>query len=400
MNAVLFSNSSTKTWRRCRREYWWRYLALGHGIEGLWPDEDLLYGTSIHEVLPLLWKDTALDVIRERIQTARMTLQATLEANPGWEPTLALDARSAKAQEWGRLCAGHLWGIQRTVLPFLQARYTLVAAEADAVRWLDAAHSAGLLAKQDTLLYPKEGAEALDPPALPGLGYVEWKTTAIASEAWHKSFVRNPQSWTGALTLQASLGAELEWFQVVGLVKGVERDGRRSTPLAWAYRCVGPTKVAAEDYWDVDSVHWRADYTAAKGWERVSSDTYPGGMEAWIAALPADVLNSQFAMTEAVDIEWDLAEEWLANQQDMIDRVRHWHLCVDNSTDGLPTPETRMRLFPRDGLDGTCLSGTWGKKCGVYDACHNPEVAAEPLAVYRKRVPHHPLELAQLGVQS
>jgi hypothetical protein len=111
------------------------------------------------------------------------------------------------------------------------------------------------------------------------------------------------------------------------------------------------------------------------------------------------VIAAQFAMTEAVDVEWPLAEEWLANQQPLVERTQEWQRLVAEANPDEDLDAARAVLFPRDGLDGTCLSGAWGKKCGVYDACHNPEVAAEPLALYKRRTPHHPLELAQLGEQ-
>lgn len=356
----------------------------------MYPDEDLLFGSLVHEVLPLMWKDGGGDIDGE-IHARKVRLEAELLGNPHWEELLVPEARLARAAEWGRLFEGVCYGIRRVVLPLLKRQYTLVMAEGDALRKVD--QDAGLVAKPDTILYGKSSAalcaDNLDYPGdegYPGIGYLEWKTTASANDAWFRQWVKNPQAWTGAMALKAALGVELEWFQVCGLVKGVDRDGRRSSPWCWIYR--GPELSKVSNAWVKGGYAWNAEYTNAKGWERVPTSAYPGGVKALaLEEYSEEVVAEQFVLTTPDDIDWELAEEWLENQQGLVQAAQAWKIAVE---DGEATEELKRTLFPRS-LE-KCHVGAFGKPCGLRRLCFDPDVQAEPLMYYKQRVPHHQLE--------
>lgn len=389
MKPFLFSNSSTKDWHTCRRKFFLRYLYGGQGITSVYVEEDLLFGHYIHVGMEHLWNGET-----EKIAELRKELQEQLLADPIWEWALfglplvdGVDARRAKAEEWGRLLEGMLWAAHRVVIPYFRRGYELKWVEADAIRWVQASPQVGLMAKPDTIL-EGDGIQGH-----PGMGYLEWKTVGTADKGWHRQWVRNPQTWTGAITLDAANGIRPEWFTVVGLVKGVERKGLRSSPHCWAYWRNDAIAVRGEGY-DPDVIcapdgdRWKREYTNRKGWFRRSTDTFPGGVKGWIDAQSDDELKSLFVITEPIEIEWDLAEEWLENQKDL---VRAASEARKAEADGRDAP---LALFPRELSQ--CEVGPYNKPCPFREFCHNPAVQLDPIGSgkFMWRRPHHHIEIA------
>lgn len=395
--SITFSNSTTKLWSFCKRAYYNNVLRDGKGYEGKYLDEDLLYGKVAHEVFPVLWSSTPGSVeIDHAITQASETLVTTFLADELWEAMLSPEMRQAKAEEWGRLLEGQMYGLLRHMLPYLQSCYNLVSAEGDAARRLEEWEEIGagadpveLIAKPDTLLYGKDVSPVMEDAGVvpyPGLGYLEWKTVATPTPAWYRGWMRNPQAWTGAMCVKAALDLPIQWFMVCGLVKGTETehaDGvrRRGSPWCYAFRLPpnAPSAIA-HDVMTTDGAKWKVAYTSGKGWVRVSTSTFPGGVKAWVAQVPMEIVQAQFVLTVPDDIDWELAEEWLDNQGPLVGATQRVKHC----------PEEWKTIFPRS-LE-KCETGQYGKPCGFRKLCFDPEVAAEPLMWYRVRVPHHALE--------
>lgn len=380
---ILFSNSSTRTWEECPRKYFLSQLKLGTGIAKPYPEDDLLYGQVQHELMPELWVgDTS------RLNAKRAELEAQLLSDPQWEAKDKDGAdrgdqfREAKAKEWGRLLVGGSLAASRHILPMLAKRYRVVKTEETAIRWIER-NRVGLMAKQDTLLQEIENPD--------NHVYAEWKTSASLKKDWHKQWRNNPQTWTGAMTAMAEYHIKIDYFFVVGILKGTELEsGFRSSPLLWAYRqnTVGKreTKADGTSIIDANGTKWSYVGTTAKGWERTSTDEFPGGVEAWVKALPLSVIQQQTCITEMVPVDLELAEEWLSNQRPLIQATMELHAAG-------PTGEASVlaRYFPR--ILSRCESGTYNKSCAFKDVCHNPLVQANPLSYgYIKRVSHHQRE--------
>lgn len=379
----LFSNTSTKDWKQCRRKFYLRYLYEGRGLTGVYVDEDLLFGSLIHTGMEHLWLGDVGVVPRLRHQ-----LQDALLNDPIWNMFLVGGEREEKAKEWGRLLMGMLYAAHQEIIPYFKRGYELKWVEADAVKWLrNHPRRIGLMAKPDTLL---EGDGVMGHP---GLGYLEWKTAKAVDGMWAKQWVRNPQTWTGAITLEAAAGIRPEWFTVVGLVKGNEYKGRRVSPFCWAYwrnpaiAVKGEKPEPDQEVEAADGSRWRWAYTAKKGWMRRSTDDFPGGLEQWIASLPWDVVRSQFAITEPIEIEWDLAEEWVRNQNASLGET------VEKFSTGALDVDT---AFPRELSE--CEVGAYGKPCTFRELCHNAAVGKDPIGSgkYMWRRPHHQIEVSIL----
>ncbi len=386
MKPFLFSNSSTKEWTRCRRAFFLGQLAEGTGLSTTTTQEDLLFGSIVHTAVEQAWKG---ELTPDTLNLHRADLEGKLLSDPNWWTFVTDDGRVKKAAEWGRLLVGMLLVYQRHTLPALKANYHMVMAEADAVRWLS--QDMGLIAKPDMILYGETEA------AYPGTGYLEFKTVANPDAGWHQQWHNNPQTWTGAMTLEAALGIKMDWFQVCGLVKGTkvadaELGNRRTSPLAWAWRLapgakagVG-TKVFDVAHMTPDGAWWSPVGTTAGGWFRKSTDEYPGGLSAWVDNLPQEIINKQVVLTEPVNINWDLAEEWLEGQLPLTFAVNWYRTRLE------PPSEVYMRKwFPRELSE--CNAGKYGKPCVFLDACHNPLVGRSPLTSgkYKRREEHHPL---------
>lgn len=401
----LFSASSTYSWHKCRRDFFNRFLLNGQGVTGVYVEEDLIFGSLVHEIVPKLWVDSAID-----FSSTCEDLEQRLLNDPIWEADLTPEGRVMKAQEWGRLLAGILHAFRRGLLPFLAERYRLESAESDLARWLPEYQpdQVALIAKPDALLIPNpdfQEDEWLGPGwPLAGLGYLEYKTVAAPTPRWQAAFQRNPQSWTGAMTVKAARNVDLEWFMVCGLVKGTETKTeeplgrRRVSPLCWAYRCLpgegsgraSQTEATAITAPDGSKWHW--EHTNAKGWKRVATDLFPGGVKGWVEALPLEVVQQQVVMTAPITIDWDLAEEWLRNQEEMIGAVQAWR---DILLSGADQPATRNALFPRELSECESHRGP----CSFLKLCHNAAVAEDPIGsgYYQPRRAHHPLEVELCG---
>lgn len=369
----LFSNSSAKVWHTCRRLFYLTQLLYGRGISSIYVDEDLLFGTEMHELFPWLWTNGQDDELTEKqVKAARRAFEHKLLLDKQWLPLLLDHERLAKASEWGRLFEGAAWGLVRWVLPRFRRLYVVDAVESDAVKWLrqNERMRIGLIAKPDNLL---RGDGVLAPNTQ---GYLELKTTGDTSAPWFLQWQSNPQSWTGAICLAAS-GVEIDWFQVLGIYKGVERDGRRCSPLCYLY---------------TNGQVWLTEYTSRKGFYRATTDEYPGGIRRYVLDLLTDEQGSEiFPETQPVTIDWDIAEEWLRNQErSLVAAVEEW-LGLFAGQDPATVIAELDRLFPREL--SMCDVGPFRKPCVMRGACRGAE-RRDPLGNgrYRLREPHHPLE--------
>lgn len=391
MRRPCISATALRDARRCERLFFNRWLRDGTGYVHPGVKEDLLFGDLVHRVMPGLWGGET-----GQIAEARRLLELTLGEAEDWQPTLLPEERREKIQEWGRLLEGVLWAwhVLPGALPALRSRYRVVSAEGDLAMPFEGTL---LLAKPDLVLEPLGdpgfGGESF---TFPGVGYVEFKTAKEFSPQWRAQWRRNPQAWTGALGLKET-GKVMEWFLVLGGKKGPEvADAsrtwlRRANPLCWAYRCAGETRVG-EKVQGPDGAWWRAGYTSGKGWERVSTDRFPGGVGAWTAwaveTWPQEM--AELAVVEGpFEVEWELVGEWLEQVRPLAEAA----VTVEWEEWAVKDPVWMDQHFPRRLEE--CEADRYGRRCGMHDLCHNPAVAAEPLRVFVPRVPHHELEVRE-----
>ncbi len=188
-------------------------------------------------------------------------------------------------------------------------------------------------------------------------------------------------------------------------MKGTETKGRRNSPLAWAYRLgagegsKGGSAVEDASFLAPDGSKWSHEGTVAKGWQRVSTDTYPGGLKAWVETFTPLQLSKQVVLTMPIEVNPDLAQEWLEAQQPLIEAVEWWQAWQGSHAGPLNTPGFRKH-FPR--MLSECNAGKYGKACWARSACKNPDVGKDPIGSgkYQARVPHHPLEVKHAGISS
>lgn len=384
--SLFFSNSTVRDWRRCERlaAHKWCAGPEGRGLALPGVQEDLLFGDVWHRALPELWHGRLGGV-----PLLRAELEQTLLRDPAWQPGLTPKAASAKAAEWGRLFEGlvHMTHRAPGALPFLRARYEMVRAEGS----LAAPVAGGTLLSKPDLRLRGNG----HPEAWPGEGYGEYKSTKEFSASWRAQWRRNPQMWTGAIGMRAE-GASLEWFVVIGGKKGVETEDavlgkRRSSPLCWAYRLPPgvPTKVEDRGIVAADGARWRAAHTHALGWERTSTDDFPGGVAAWVEVLCSawpELAAEQVCLEGPVDVEWDLVALWEEQQRPMVETMQ----AVKDFPSLLGDSVWMAKHFPQ--RFDRCETDEWGKRCSHHALCHDEVAKAEPLRWFVGRVPHHELE--------
>lgn len=203
-----------------------------------------------------------------------------------------------------------------------------------------------------------------------GLVYREYKSTISTSKAWQEHWMYAIQLQLGLAALQEEYPHErVEYGQVSGFYKGVERDGRLAHPYVWAYYRNG---------------QWSASFKP--GWDHCPVWEYPGGTLAWVRLCGAEVAERQFAFSAPVTLDWRRVDDWTTTRL-------HRRGIIERAREGARTDRViRLQAFPPSAIH---CRPSFGPQCPYLAACHNFTVQADPVGsgLYIPRTPHHDLEL-------
>jgi hypothetical protein len=205
----------------------------------------------------------------------------------------------------------------------------------------------------------------------------DFKSVGMLGKSWTEHWPYAIQMHLYLEGIHQEFGEEAEYAQIIGLRKGDEEQGKLRHPYTWAYSNGGDTP----NDWSTD---WK------KGWLLRSVAEYPGGPHEWILRLGEKVGMAQFPFSTPIMFDERmvgiLLRQRLAREQEVANvRV----LCHADQT---------AREIYFEHRFSQCRK-SFGSPCGYLAACHNAEVAADPLGsgLYIKRTPHHELEL--IGVE-
>lgn len=360
---------------RCPRARYWKYEHAGRGVVNLPTSFNLMLGIILHKGLEA--------VVAGKQHIDGIVKTALVEFRKGATTDHYEQLFLAEQQA---VLEGHLRGFHRHQWPQLQREFPgLFAIEREVTLPLGEVPGFDprtgepcraqlvFMAKPDLLLLDKSNR----------LVYIEYKTTSSNKEQWLDSWIKAPQLHVYARAIEHSLGQLPEAMIIQGLYKGFYSHGKFNSNLAYGYRRRG--KPGKPDSWMFE---YLAGYRKAPSWD------YPGGVKAYIEAMPEHVLAAQFIQTPPIYYDAGIAEAFFRQR-----RIREGRIAADAEVmmaqgwGPHDLPDLMDRTFPQ--TLSACTPG-WGSICDYVGLCSGP-ARVDPLQVgYEWRRPHHEPEARQM----
>jgi hypothetical protein len=349
---------------KCPQARFWGYEYGGRGIAPVRENFDYFFGTVVHDGI----EASILQISGQPFNPCNLSVADRIanfiKAQGGDEQDAA---------QWGAIGQGLVLGFMRTVWPKLNAEYELVSVE----REVDLQLTPSLLfqARPDLLMRHRQSG---------ALWYFELKTTGWIEAQWVQSWSKAAQLQLGALAAEAALGESLAGCVVVGLYKGRKGrapDRRQSSPFAWGWR--------SEELPGIMAAQYSYEEQRRKGWERFLTVHAPGGVEAWVANMPEEILDRQFVTTDPIFLRRDVTDALVA--QVLARESEIASAMAQMGVDGVVNPEILARVFPQHFFNCT---PAFGANCEFNEACWMPWVKRDPIGsgLFTWREPHHEAE--------
>lgn len=332
----------------CPRLRYLNYEIGGRGVQPKGTAFDLEFGTIVHDGIEAAVQGKTANTVQRVMELVK------LQGGEEWEQ-----------KQWAGIGFGLVAGFMRSVWPKLMEQYELVSVEREV----------GIQLTED-LLFQARPDLLLRNKSTKLLWYFELKTAGNIDMQWCKSWERAPQVHLGALACERELGESLAGVVVVGLYKGRKSYGKQSSPLAWGYR--------TEDMPGIVPPQFSYEEQRRKGWEKFLAFDHPGGIEAWVANMPEELLAKQFVLTEPIFLRRDVTDRLIA-------QALHREQEIAAAMQGELTQDVVDRVFPQHF---SSCAPAFGHGCKLVDACWIPWVAKNPLAsgMFEWREPHHEAE--------
>ncbi len=358
-NLIFFDRSRSQADWQCSRRRYLNYDLDGRGIV---PEDDayaLMFGTAIHTGIASM----AQGQLDGGIDIDAIAAAATNQVS---EHLTQAGKLAEFVQEQSTLAEGMLRGFHVHVWPRLMQQYPKILAIEQEMSYQYG--NTLFMAKPDLVVADTTGT----------IFYLEWKTTSSKKEEWVNSWNTAVQLHATTRAIEASLGESIGAVQVIGLYKGYISYGKQSSPLIYAYKRSGTPPFSKDDI----AYEYKAGYKRYPTWE------LPGGVKAWIAGMPEDILSSQFPCTPPIFINDDLVESFFAQRN-----IREQEIAMAKGMLVLaPDEETTQAIlntsFPQTFSE---CSPAWGTGCPYKRICFGD--VARPLEQgFMVRESHHAIE--------
>lgn len=368
---ILFDRSRTTEFWRCPRARYHHYERGGRGIVSTATSLELWLGTALHDALAAIARGHVEgDVNIEAIATAagRAIFTSLTEATKG---EIDADAHTF-ACEQSTLVEGLLRAFYRHQWPRIIAGKRILFIEEEMTATLAAALT--FMAKPDLILEDLSDGE---------WDYVEYKSTSSKKSAWMASWSTAVQLHSTVKAVHATKGRLPARVIVQGLYKGYESYGRQNSPLCYAYVREGQAPFRNE----------QVGYEYKPGWNRRPVWERPGGIRAWVAGMPDNMLADQFPQAPPIFVNETLVDAFF--RQAVMRET-----SIASASRLLAAPDAAGgdqalldRVFPQHFDQCT---PAWGRGCAFKRLCHGN--VEDPLtAGYEWRNPHHITELDAQG---
>ncbi len=341
-----------------------QYELEGKGIVSSSTAFPLWFGTTVHDGLAAIARGLDIEEVAP-VAEAQMR-ESLLKLTSGVEEEVSF------AFEQGALVEGLLRGFHRHVWPRLLSEYPIILRIEEEMEY---AHD-GLLfmSKPDLVLAKEDRSEIV---------YVEYKSTSSKKEGWINSWETAVQLHSTIKAIEATHGTKVDKVIVQGLYKGYESYGKQNSPFCYAYERKGTPPFTKDEV----LYSWKAGFKKFPVWERA------GGVRAWVAGMPEEVLGEVFPQAPPIFVKEELVEAFF--------RQRGWREkeigLAMSMLEGVDQESTAGLLdvaFPQrfDKCREPWGDGGKGKKCDYLRICHGgvlPVSEGTPAAGFEWRAPHH-----------
>jgi hypothetical protein len=341
----LYSKSSVGVDNKCKRKFYWAYEFEG-GISPKGQALELFMGTALHDGLAAIAAGIDIDDIAR--EAFRQVSGPMVEASTNPQTGVIEQEDIDYASEQATLVEGLLRGFYRHVWPKLMAEYDIFLVEKPMVY----RHSdLGFVVKSDLILRSK---------ITQGLVYLEYKSTSSKDDRWVRSWETNVQLHSSVRAIEQAVGEEVEAVIVQGLYKGYQSYGKQSSPFCYAYRKFGQPPFTQD----------QIAYKYVSGWKRSPTWELPGGVKAWVAGMPDEVLADQFPQTPPIFINNDLIGAFFRQQEVRQHQIVEVSGIFDRDDVGPNMKQSAMdEVFPQNFEECT---PAWGSECPYRILCHGP----------------------------
>jgi hypothetical protein len=353
----LTNRTASETDDTCGMKYWWSQLEGGKGIVPLHEAEALMVGRDVHEDLSAIAVAPDISVAALDEVTTDMIVHAPIG-----------DKKDIHKMELLYRRLGWMVAFALYIEPKIRDKWDNVAVEDELILDRDPLWVA---VTPDRVLRHKQGKY---------LVYREYKSTISASSKWLESWKYQIQLHIGIKAteeefVRSGKGEKIAYGQIMGLMKGSEREGRLVHPYVWAYH-------------NSQTGAWTHDYTKARGgnWDHRPIWEYPNGIVEWVSRLGEEHAVMQFPHTAPIHMNEMMLNAWTNRR--LAREVEVAQVKEQCKTDH----EARMIFFePRTK---NCRPA-FGDPCPYIGPCWNASIQADPMRTgdFITRQPHHEVEL-------
>ena len=296
-NIKLYDRSRSTTDWQCPRRRYWNYEYLGKGIVPDDTPQALYMGTTVHDALSAIARlhltgKVDIDLIAD---TARKQMyEALIDSTDGSFDDVLY------ANEQAALVEGLVRGFYRRVWPTLIEEYPNILAIEQEMTYVhdgfgksaETGHT--FMAKPDLVLGDNDD----------NIYYIEYKTTSSKKEGWINSWNTAVQLHSTSKAIERTLGKSVTAVIVQGIYKGYESYNKQNSPFCYAYMRGGNPPFVKPEI----SYEYKAGFKKSPVWD------LDGGMKAWVASMPENILTEQFPRTPPIFINEDLVETFFAQR--------------------------------------------------------------------------------------
>ena len=355
----------TTDWQ-CPRKRYLQYHLGGRGVVPATTSIELFMGSTLHDGLARIADGMDIDEVASTAQ--RAMYDSLSQVLPGEIP----DADTLTfAAEQAALVEGLLRGFHRHAWPrLLQQGWRIIAVEQEMIYRIS--KHMHFMSKPDLILEDPEGS----------WWYVEHKSTSSKKSQWVDSWATAVQLHSGIKAVEETLGHPVTGVIVSGLYKGYESYGRQNSPFCYAYVRSGNPPFTAD----------QVQYEYKAGFKRQPTWELPGGVRAWVEAMPEAILADQFPQAPPIFVKDELVEAFF-RQVKQREEIIHSAVLSIQTAEKVGGKEEHIQAwldsdFPQK-FDQ--CQPAWGRGCQFRRICHSR--VDNPLEQgYTVREPHHEAE--------
>lgn len=426
-DVVVVDRSRHECWQVCPRKRYWEYHYDGIGLQRTAHSVPLLTGSIVHEGLAALMIGAPVDIAVNAAlagydaEIKARSLEDTHDPNVDVHTHFLWLVKSNRA-----LIEGLIRAYALIRLPKVLAEYEILEVEREEEATFIVGGSGGAIAQgQGTQGQSPAGrtvkflarTDALTRRRADGQLYIRnFKTVSDASNTWQAAFRYDTQTISEVIAVEQRLGQRVSGVIIDGLIKQPRKceypkgSGvwHHCSPLIWGWQRPGNPPIDSEDW--QSQYEWQDAFgktsRLGKGYSRkLVSESYPGGVQAWIAQLGESILADQFIeLPPILRADWQV-EEWLDTTLNLEVNIGQYAADVNelverHADDGYGYREHLLRrYFPKFTANSNCFH-QFGSQCSCFALCWGG-AADDPLANgYQRRIPNHlrESELVQLKV--